>query len=235
MRFAFPSVPGTLKCGFSFAPFALTVLAATLFAGCLFKPVTVNTRHFILAPIGTNEPVATTTSTAATKEHVAVGVGFVKMPSYLLRNAVAIRNSANEIQYLEDARWGERLDQSFQHALAANLAGLLPSDRIYLSDWGRDQVNVQVFVSVQQFDVDATGHGTLIAQWRITTPGTDIPSKIGRTHLDRAGRSPRRDPEAVVTTMSELAAEFSRALAQSIRESTKPKDSIAGTVKAAGD
>jgi uncharacterized lipoprotein YmbA len=191
-------------------------VTGTLLTGCLFKPVTVSTRHYILSPISTNEPASAVTG------HLSVGIGFVKMPSYLLRNSVAIRNGANEIEYIEDALWAERLDQCFQRTLAANLSRLLSSDSIYLADWGRDQVQARVLIDVQQFDVDTRGRGTLIAQWRITAPDSDIPLKSGQARLDRTGASPRGNPEAIATTLSDLAAEFSRDLTQSIRESVKP-------------
>src|SRR6185436_14781506 len=131
-----------------------------LLTGCLFKPATVSTRRFILAPIPTNEPAPAATG------HLSVGIGFVKMPAYLLRTSMTVRNG-HEIEYLDDALWAERLDQSFQRTLAANLSRLLSSDSIHLADWGRNQVMVRVSVNVQQFDVDAHGSGTLIAQWRI--------------------------------------------------------------------
>ncbi len=143
------------------------------------------------------------------------------MPPYLLRKSMAIRNGANEIEYIEDALWGERLDQCFQRTLAANLSRLLSSDHIYLGDWGREQVQARVFIDVQQFDVDTSGHGNLNAQWRITAPDSDIPLKSGRARLDRSGASPRGNPGVVATTLSDLTAEFSRDLAQSIRESVK--------------
>jgi len=195
--------------------YAQLTLVSALLSGCMFKPVSVSTRHFNLAPIPASEPRQVMSSDA---ENLSVGIGFVKMPSSLLRNSVAIRNGANEIEYLDDALWSERLDESFQRDLAANLADLLPSDSIYLTDWGHDQVMVAVYVSVQQFDVDISGRGTLIAQWRITAPGSDVPLRRGRTRLEQTGASPRGKPEVIAETLSDLAGQFSRDLAQSIRE-----------------
>ena len=140
------------------------------------------------------------------------------MPSYLLRNSLAVRNGANEIEYLEDARWAERLDQCFQRTLAANLSRLLPSDSVYLSDWGRDQVRVRVLINVEQFDVDTGGQGTLVAQWRLSAPETDVPLKSGHARVVWTGASPLGNPEVIATTLSNLAAEFSRDLAQSIHK-----------------
>jgi uncharacterized lipoprotein YmbA len=204
-----------MKSRFCFSRIAFVAVTGIILTGCLLKRVTVSTRHFVLAPIPANEPAPTVT------EHLSVGMGFVKMPSYLLRNSIAVRNGASEIKYIEDALWAERLDQCFQRTLAANLSRLLPSDSIYLNDWGRDQVKARVFIIVQQFDVDTRGQGTLIAQWRITAPDSDVPLKSGQARLDRTGTSPHGNPEVIATTLSDLAAEFSRELAQSIRESVK--------------
>ncbi len=134
---------------------------------------------------------------------------------------MVVRNGANEIEYIEDARWAERLDQCFQRTLAANLSRLLLSDSVSV-DPGRDPAQARVSINVQQFDVDTRGHGTLIAEWRITAPDHDVPMKSGQARLDRTAASPRDNPEVISTTLSNLAAEFSRDLAQSIRESVKP-------------
>ena len=193
----------------------LVGLIALFLTGCLFKTTIIPPRSFVLSPISTNEPASTATG------QLSVGIGFIKMPSYLLRSSIAVRDGANEITYFEDALWAERLDQGFQRTIAANLSRLLPSDTIYLSDWGRDRVMARVFIDVQQFDVDVHGRGTLIVRWRITAPDSDVPLKSGQSRLDRTGASPHGDPQAIATTLSNLAAEFSRVLAQSLRESVK--------------
>jgi len=194
---------------------AFAAIAGLLLTGCLSRPPTVDARHFVLAPIAANEPAP------AAAKHLSVGIGFVKMPSYLLRKAMAVRNNANEIGYIEDAQWAERLDQSFQRTLAANLSRLLPSANIYLTDWPRDEDVIKVFIDVQQFDVDSSGKGTLNAQWRINAPDSNQQSKPGQARLTRVGASPRGHPEVIATTLSDLTTEFSRELAQSIREFEK--------------
>ena len=136
---------------------------------------------------------------------------------------MVIRNGDNEIEYVEDALWAERLDRCFQRTLSDNLSTLLSSDSIYTTDWGHNQVMLKVFVNVQQFDVNAVGRGTLIAQWRITTPGNDTPLKGDHVSLTRTSTSPRGNPAVIAATLSNLEAEFSRKLAQSIRESVKTR------------
>jgi uncharacterized lipoprotein YmbA len=195
------------------------ILVSALLSGCMLKPVTVSIRQFTLSPIPTSGSPRSDAFSGA--EHLSVGIGFVKMPSYLLRDSLATRNGPNEIGYLENAVWTERLNELFQRDVAANLADLLPSDSLYLTDWGRNQVTVAAFIRVQQFDVDLNGHGILIAQWRISAPGSDVPLKSGRSRLEQTGASPRGKPEVIAATLSDLAAQFSRDLAQSIRESGK--------------
>jgi len=206
-----------MKSQFHLPRLVFVALISVAMSGCLLRPVTVSTRHFVLAPVSTNEPAP------VVAEPLSVGIGLVKMPAYLMRDSMVVRSGSNEIEYLADAFWAERLDQSLQQTLALNLSKLLPSDRIYLTDWGHDQVKVGVYVSVQQFDVDITGRGTLIAQWRINGPDNETPLKSGQTKLVQTGGSPRGHPEAIAATLSELTAEFSRELAQAINESAKSK------------
>jgi uncharacterized lipoprotein YmbA len=143
------------------------------------------------------------------------------MPSQLLRDSMSVHSGANEVEYLENALWAERLDHSFERTLAVNLSRLLSSDSVYLAEWGRDQAMVRVSINVQQFEVDTRGTGTLVAQWRITAPEKDLLLKSGLARLSRTGASPRNKPEVIATTLSELEAEFSRQLAQAIRDSAE--------------
>jgi hypothetical protein len=78
-----------------------------------------------------------------------------------------------------------------------------------------------VFINVEQFDIDTQGHGTLIASWRITAPGSEKLLKSGQTRLTRTGPVPRGKPQVIVATLSALTAEFSRELAQAIHQSAE--------------
>jgi uncharacterized lipoprotein YmbA len=206
-----------MRIGVRLARLAFVALICVLISGCLFRPTTVTTRQFVLASISTNEPLQ------AIGEPVSIGIGEVKMPAFLMRDAIAVRSGASEIEYLDDALWAERLDQSFQQTVALNLSKLLPADKIYLTDWGHDQAGPKLFISVQQFDVDTAGRGTLIADWRIKAPDNDVPIKSGETRLVHIGGSSRGHPEVIAATLSDLTTEFSRELAQAISTLTKTK------------
>ena len=182
-------------------------LCATLTA--CFRANTITTRHFLLTPA---------LSTATTKSDVRLGVGIVKMPEYLLKNSLAVRKNAGEISYLETAVWAERLDKGFARVLAANLSAMIPTDEVRLGSWRAKDVMVEVYVNVQQFDVDQSGKGTLTAWWRITAPGGAEILKSGETRLTKTGQTPASNAENVVTTLSQLTADFSGTLAQAVRE-----------------
>ena len=193
---------------------AFVLLSAVLLSGCLLKTATVPARHFILAPISADQ------SSPTPKEHFQVEIGFVKMPAYVLRDSMAVRNGTNEIEYLENALWAERLDQSFQRALMADLYGSLP-ETIHFADSERNRETVKIFINVHRFDVDTKGRGTLVAQWRIAASDGAQSLTSGYTSLDRTGVSPRGNPAAIARTMSELTADFSSELTRSLSGSAR--------------
>lgn len=193
--------------------FCLAFGICVLISGCLIKPARVPTRRFVLALIPAPEPAS------AAAQPVPVEVGFVKMPSYLLRDSMVVRKSPTEVEYLEDAFWAERLDQGFQRTLSDNLSSLLASDKNRPS--ASDQGKVRISVEVKQFDVDAQGRGTLIASWRLTLPGSEESEKSGLAHLTRPGPAPLANPQVIATTSSELTTQFSQYLAEVIREAAQ--------------
>jgi uncharacterized lipoprotein YmbA len=190
----------------------LMCVLGLLLSGCLIKHARVPTRSFVLAPIPPPEHAQ------AAAQPPSVEVGFVKMPPYLLRDALVVRKNATEFESFENALWAERLDQCFQRTLEENLSALLLTNQVYTAIAERDRLMVKISVNVQQFDVDTQGQGTLIASWRLTIPGNENFVKSGLTHLTRSGPPPLGNPQAIATTLSALTADFSGELAQAIGE-----------------
>jgi hypothetical protein len=182
-----------------------------LLAGCLFKPATVTTGRFVLA-----FPQAERRADPANQP--ALGIGRVTMPDYLLKDAMAVRKGDHEIEYLESALWAERLDHSFQRALAAHLSTQLPASRVRLSPWQPGEVALTVRVSMDRFDVDAQGRGTLIARWQIESSDSGKVLKSGESSLNKSGASPYAEPATIATTLSDLTAQFGELLAKAVRE-----------------
>jgi len=194
----------------------LVVAACMSLTGCFgfLKPARSTERHFVLTPL----PVGA--SAAPTPGVLGVGIGQVKLPPYLFNTSLAVRTGTNEINYLPSVLWAERLDNGLQRVLAANLATLLPTDKVRLSVWRTEDVSAEVYATIQQFDVDSGGRGALVAWWRILSPGGERTLKVGETRLARPGPAPETDPAGAVATLSDLVADFSRQLAQAVKETT---------------
>jgi|OpeIllAssembly_1097287.scaffolds.fasta_scaffold123937_1 hypothetical protein len=206
-------------CGFRCSDLPLLLLAlgaCACLTGCFgfLKPAKATARHFVLTPLPAAEPAKVTPGA------LAVGVGQVKLPAYLFNTSVAVRKGTNEVEYLPSALWAERLDTGFQRVLAADLAIILPTDRIHLSAWQKDAVAAEVYVTIEQFDVDASGRGVLVARWRILSAGGERILKTGGIRLAHQGQPPDSSASGAIATLSDLVAEFSRQLAQALQEAT---------------
>ena len=187
-------------------------------AGCSFlKPAKPTARFFVLTPM----PAAGAESAAS--EGLAVGLGQVKVPAYLFNTSLAVRKSTNVIEYLPSAFWAERLNTGFANVLAADLAIALPTDRIHLAAWQQDQVAAEIHVTLEQFDVDESGSGVLVARWRVVSPGGEQVLKAGTSRLAQQGPRPDDTASGAVATLSALIADFSRQLAQALQETTSTR------------
>ena len=219
IREGLPGCRGSLR-GVPRLAALLTALAACVcLTGCFgfLKPPHETARHFVL----TSLPAAGTMK--ALPASLAVGVGQVKLPAYLFDTSLAVRKDTNEIDYLPLVLWAERLDTGIQRVLAANLAGLLSTDQVRLSTWRSEDVAAEVYVTIEQFDVDTSGRGVLVAWWRILSPGGEKTLKAGESRLSRQGPAPDTNPSGAIATLSDLLAEHSRQLAQAIGEATQAR------------
>jgi len=220
--------PGTLAAGIRnhirvragaivrhFAAWFFSITLCAGLTGCGFlKPAHATARHFVLTPLPATGPVTSLPGT------LAVGVGQVKLPTYLFDTSLAVRKGTNEVEYLPTVLWAERLDTGIHRVLAANLATLLPTDQVRLSAWRSEDVSVEVYVAIERFDVDASGHGVLVAWWRILSPGGEKMLKAGEVRLTRQGPTPDANPSGAIATLSDLMADLSRQLAQAIAATT---------------
>jgi hypothetical protein len=210
----------TVQTGINSAALLAVITLCAGVSGCSFlKPVKSSARHFVLTPVS-----AVSSATVASGS-MAVGLGKVRIPAYLFNTSLVVRKGANEIEYVPSTFWAERLDSGFQRVLAADLGILLSTDRISLSAWQRNEVVAEVYVTLEQFDVDASGMGVLVARWRILSPGGDELLKVGNSRLSRQGPPPDRGVSGSIGTLSELVADFAGQLASALQESTSARQS----------
>ncbi|MFO1477436.1 MAG: PqiC family protein [Verrucomicrobiota bacterium] len=190
------------------------LLCSLVLTSCSFmKPVASTSHYYVLTPDAT---------TSGESGSLAVGLGQVKLPAYLFNTSLAIRRGTNEVDYLESAIWAERPDAGVQRVLAADLAAVLPTDQLRTPAWQKNDVALEVYVAIDQFDVDAAGRGVLVAQWRILSPGGERILKSGISRLSRPGPSPDTNISGAVATLSDLLADLSRQLAQALKETPVP-------------
>jgi uncharacterized lipoprotein YmbA len=151
-----------------------------------------------------------------------VALSDVKVPGYLFKKSMAMRQEGNEIVYLEAAVWAERMDTGLQRVLAANLGALLGTDQVRLSIWRPEEASVEVHVNVERFVVDSHGQGLLTAWWRLVAPGGGKLVASGKFSASHTGPPPDSNPGGAVASMSSLAADFSRDLAKAIEGAVRP-------------
>jgi len=210
-----PNVLDALGC-FNIRPRAGTlfsimfsIMLSAGLTGCSFlKPAKSTTRYYVLTPVAAQQNAAGS---------LAVGLGQVKLSAYLFNTSLAVRKGTNEVEYLDSALWAERLDAGFQRVLAADLAIVLPAEQVRMSAWQKGDVAAEVYVTIEQFDVDANGQGVLLARWRILSPGEKV-LKAGSSRLSRQGPPMEAGASGAVATLSELVADLSRQLAQAFKE-----------------
>lgn len=203
------SVPGASGGARTVLTILCSITLGVGLSGCSFmKPAKVTAGYYVLTPVTTaqNESGA-----------LAVGLGQIKLPAYLFNTSLLVRKGTNEVEYLDSALWAERLDQGFQRVLAADLAAVLPTDQVRISAWQRADVAVEVYVTIEQFDVDTSGRGVLVARWRILSPGGEKVLKTGSTRLSHSGPSPDAGVSGAVATLSKLVGDLSRELAQALK------------------
>ena len=185
--------------------------------GCfgLLKPAKSIDRRFVLSPL--SAPSEPKVNPAAP----VLGVGRVQLPGYLLNTSMAVRKGSNEVEYLPTVLWAERLDSGIQRVVAANLATLLATDQIRLSSWSNREVNAELYIAVERLDLDTDGRGTLVARWRILSPGGEKLLRAGEGRFTHQGASPGSDPAAAVATLSGLVEDLSRQLASAIQDAAR--------------
>ena len=199
--------------------YLLVLLPATCcLSGCLGgKPAPAMSRYFVLAPVAPEAGQTQRTNSAP----MVVGVGPVKLPGYLGKNSLAVRKSSNEIEYLENAEWAERLDQGFQNAFATDLSLRLPNHKVRATVGRGSDLACEIQVIVQQFDIDTRGHGVLSAWWQIISSPKSKVLNSGQFRASRDGPRPDADPHGATATLSQLLADLSAEVANAIHDVPK--------------
>ncbi len=124
----------------SFCFWGIGAWILTACSGCSLSPVQPDfTRYFVLTsrPAPSVEP-----SIGARPAPWRIGLRSIEVPLFLRNKAILVRLSANEVRFIEEARWAESLDQGLARVLRENLESRPDVDRVVpvatISDEERD-------------------------------------------------------------------------------------------------
>jgi hypothetical protein len=192
---------------------ALALAAGLGLAGCtLLSPAPDPSRFFLLSA-----SVAEAPGEAA----LALGIGPVRLPSYLAVSEVQVRASATEVRRSAIDRWAEPLEEGIARVLAQDLGVALGTREVVLFPWFPEQrPDVQVALSVRRFELEPDGSGLLEALYEVT----DLAS--GRRVLREASlRRPASgaDTAASVAALSQALADLAVEIAAEVRGLGAPR------------
>jgi uncharacterized lipoprotein YmbA len=157
-------------------------------------------------------------------EGVMLAIGPVRVREYLSRPEIVTRTQENKIVVHDFHSWGEPLDRNFTAVLGANLSNLLSTDRIVFFPWRRrPNFDYQIVLDVMRFEGDLGGEASLIAHYYIWNAGEgEVEDRRMGTWKSSFSRQTHDDSfEALVATMSELVGDFSREIAEKIKDASR--------------
>lgn len=186
------------------------LLAVLISTGCsLLNPgPQPKTRFFMLSSLAASgkavEPLAAI-------PQVAIGIGPIRLPEYLDRRNIIVRNSRNEFELAEISQWVEPMGDTFARVLADNLSALLATHRITQFPWRSSMpIDYQLTVQVAQFDGMLGEQVVLRAHWQVFTG--DGKKLLDSGYSVYGEKAEDTSIEALVTAESRAAERFSREL-----------------------
>lgn len=171
------------------------------------------TRYFLLTPAGIR-PAA---GAVAPARRWVVGIRRVDVAAYLQTKSFAIRSHANEVAFLDFARWGEPLEQGIARVLAEDLQAAGNVARVSRQSFRADDLrDFDVAVDIAACEGTADGDVRFAATWRITSPGR-LGATVAEGSYTAAGlRWDDHDYGQLAARLSEALAGLSRDIAAAL-------------------
>jgi uncharacterized protein len=192
-----------------FRVFLLGVLLGAV--GCAGSP---NSKFYTLSPLVSTAEVKSPKETPG--RDLAIGIGPVRMPQYLMRKEIVTRTDENRIDLAEFDLWGGTLQDDFSRSLLENLNLLLAGERVSLFPWpGVGVLDYRVAVEVARFDGKLGGEVLLIATWTIREGQGNKIAHVRTSRIQEPTGAPSY--EGMVGGMSRALARLSREIGGAIR------------------
>jgi len=198
------------------AVFGLLIAGLGLFASCSIPLPSAQpdlTRYYLL----TSQPARPEAKAEAAPKRWVIGVRNVEVPAYLRTKSFAIRSNANEVAFLDLARWGEPLEQGVERVLVENLQALPNVARISMQPFRvKEQRDFDVLVQILACEGATDGSVHFLASWRIVA-STASANTVAEGNFEAAGlRWGGHDYSQLAAKLSDAVAGLSRDLAAAL-------------------
>ena len=186
--------------------------AALIVAGCSpLAPRRDYTKYYILTPISLTADTDLLSNSRNTQ--LVLGIGPIDFPDYLRRPQMVTRAAPNLIDLSPVERWAEPLDKNFTRVLTENLTQLLHTQRVEKYPWSsRTNIDYQIVVDVQRFEIVEPGNAQLVARWAIKSGDRGRDLYASETNISQP--IPAGEPGASVALSSDVAALSSQIASQ---------------------
>ena len=189
-------------------------LIALSVAGCgTFSPRPDPSRFFTLSSLPQVEQATLKNSTRP--EKMFLGIGPIKLPSYLDRQELIVRSAQNRFEVSENDRWAEPLQENFSRVLSENHALLLDTDLIVIYPWSpANRPRYHVEIEVLRLEANSERNGQLFARWSVLD-GAD--KKVAVVKESRIIRNTKdKSTDGSVAALSEAVGDLSREIANAV-------------------
>lgn len=187
------------------------ILLTLLLAGCGSSP---NAKLYILNAINTDNLVPAIT---AKGRNIVVKVGPVSIADTLDKAQIITRSAPNMLVADEFNRWSGHLQSDIQRVIAENIAILLPTKQVILSqEIALLPVDFQVLVNIRKFDGVLGGMITLKADWTVAAKVKEKTIVSKRSVLQQ--NADGADYQAYVATQSQLLEKLSQEMTDELRK-----------------
>ncbi len=182
----------------------------TLLGGGNYQP----SKNYVLSSMYSKEPPP---QPVADLSDIGILVGPIRMAMYLDRSDVVIRNSQNEIEIADFASWAGPLPENFSRVLAENLSlwlntkkvAIFPGTKLAFYDYS-------IGVNVTRFDGRPGGKAHLRARWVILDKKRK--NMLFQEHTVLSQPIENDSIEAMIASQSRIVVDFSREIAEAIKD-----------------
>ena len=157
------------------------------------------------------------------RSDLILGLGPIRLASYLDRPSLVTRLDANRVEPSTDDLWAAPLNPSLTSVLVENLMKLLGPRQVIVYPWySTADVACQVRVDIRRLERLPNGGIAFEGQWSAEELGGNGRLRRGRTVVER---TVSQDTEAQVGALSEALAQMSQEIAVAVDEVTRGKPS----------